>query len=133
MVIDDLYTFEELVKACGNRYLATMFISESARRLGHIKKEYHISESKLIQWVLTGQCPYTDRQLERMKESISDDGLSSMLCWVTDKDVAESVKRLYSESIQRRRLRECADSTMPQGKIDRINILLRMIWYSTTI
>lgn len=131
MVIDDLYDFDKLVEACGNRYLAVMFISESARKLGQKRKEYRISESKLIQWILTGNCPYTDAQLEIMKERPNDEGLEKILCWVTDEQVVKEVKFLYKRSIHNRKLTYSNSNALSQSRIDRVNILLRMIWYST--
>ena len=133
MVIDDLYNFDKLVEACGNRYLAVMFLSESARKLGEEKKEYHISESKLLQWVLTGHCPYSEAQLELMKEKRSNEGLDTILCWVTDKQVTNEVRFLYKKSVRNHKLTYSNNTNLSASKCDRVNILLRMIWYSTTI
>lgn len=130
MVIDDLYNFDKLVEACGNRYLAVMFISESARKLGQQRKEYRISESKLIQWILTGNCPYTDNQLESMKIKQCDEGVETILCWVSDKEVAKEVKFLYKRSVHNHKLVYSTNTKLGQNRIDRANILLRMIWYS---
>ena len=133
MVIDDLYNFDKLVEACGNRYLAVMFLSESARKLGKIKKEYHLFESKLLQWVLTGQCPYTEIQLESMKERHNSEGLDAILCWVADKQVSDEVRFLYKKSIKNRRITYSTNENLSTSKCDRANILLRMVWYSSTI
>lgn len=133
MVIDDLYTFDRLAESCGNRYLAVMFLSESARKLGSKKKDYQIAESKLLQWVLTGTCPYSNKQLDRMKKKVSDDGIENILSWVSDQFVVDKVRFLYKSSIRRRKLLYYRDSKLTKSKVDRINILLRMIWYSTTV
>lgn len=131
MVIDDLHSFDRLVEACGNKYLAVVFISEAARRLGQQRKEYQISESKLIQWILTGTCPYTDIQLEMRKKPKDDESLNRLLCWVIDKQVADEVRCLYRKSIHEQRLIYSHNASLSQSRIDRVNILLRMIWYST--
>ena len=130
MEIKDLYTFTELSKACGNQYLAVKFIAESARKLGSTNKQYHISESKLIEWVLTGRCPYTEWELQRRLHSFSDKALEDTLCWVSDKQICSMVRRYYKKSLRLHHLNICEDATIPQSKIDRVNVLLRMIWYS---
>lgn len=133
MVIDDLYNFDKLVEACGNRYLAVMFISESARKLGQQQSKYQISESKLIQWILTGECPYTEVQLAARKKREIDEGVDLILCWVYDAEVVTEVKKCYKKSVNRQKLIYATSHNLPQSKIDRINILLRMIWYSAAI
>ena len=75
MEIADFKAIDELSQKCGNKYLAVKFLAKAARKLGEEKKDYHISESKLLQWVLTGQCPYSDAQLEMRFRNANDDGL----------------------------------------------------------
>ena len=133
MEINDLYLVKELENRCGNRYLAVKFLYSAARKLGKKKKEYHISESKLIQWVISGECPYTDAQLELMRRNTDDDCLNETLSWVSDKEVADRVRMLYRESVRNRRLTYCNDKEVSEGRITRINVLLRMIWYSENI
>lgn len=130
MVTEDLYRFEHLSEKLGNRYLAVRFISSSARSLGVEKKEYHIAESKLIQWILTGHCPYTEKQLQSRRAVSDDDGVDDFLSWVSDQDIVDEVKSLYKSSVKMHSIVYCKNNKFNQGQIDRINILLRMIWYS---
>lgn len=131
MVIDDLYTFDELSKSLGSRYLAVTFIAKQSRRLAETNKDYKILESKLIQWVITGNCPYTESQLNSRKIVSNNSEIDELLCWVNDKDVVDEVRRLYKLSVQNRTLIMCENSSLSIGKTNRVNILLRMAWYSS--
>ena len=130
MEIKDLFAFKELETKCGNRYLAIKYLSDSARKLGKQYKEYHISESKLIQWALTGRCPYSENHMWRRLHA-NDDGLDEFLIWITDTEIADEVKRCYKQSVRNRCLTLCEDNYFSQSQLDRINVLLRMAWYST--
>ena len=130
MEIKDLQAFSEIEKACGNRYIAVQLISDIARRLGQHTKEYQISESKLLEWILTGQCPYSKSQLEARRERPADRALDDLLCWVSDESVVKLVRKFYKQSIKQRHLVECFDEKLHPSRIDRANILLRMHWYS---
>ena len=131
MVISDFKLFQEFEKSCGNKYLAVKFIASAARKLGKEKSKYHITESKLIQWVLTGECPYTRAQMEAMYRDPSEDKIDEVLCWISDDAVSNRVRKLYKESIRNRHLIMCEDTNISKSRVDRINILLRMIWFST--
>ena len=131
MVTEDLYRFEQIANSVGNRYSAVQYIALQARKLGIAKRDYHIFESKLIQWVLTGSCPYTESEMERRRIASDYDGLSALLEWVDDKEVNKEVRTLYSESVRNRRLTYCERTDLSKGKVTRVNILLRMAWYSS--
>ena len=107
MVIDDLILFNKLARACGNRYIAVEFVSKTARKLGKANKRYRISEAMLLNWVITGQCPYTEAQLAQMQVKEDDDGVSDMLSEILDKEVVSEVVRFYKMSVRRHRLIEC--------------------------
>ena len=133
MVIKELERFQELAESFGNKYLAVKLVSFWARDLGIENKDYHIIESKLIEWVITGKCPYTEKQLERRKVLEDPDGVEEFLCWVSDKRVSDYVKCLYKKSVRCRHLILCqGDNTLTQGQIRRINILIRMLWWFTS-
>lgn len=134
MAISDFEKFNEIEKACGSRYLAVQFVAQSARKLGKENKVYCISESKLIQWVLTGECPYTKAELDKRK-AISEniDNINYYLDNVDDEFVCDKVRECYKASIRNRKLTYCKDTNISPGKQSRINILLRMIWYQFTI
>lgn len=130
MVIEDLDRFRLLEEACGSRYLAVRYISNVSRTLGHQNEEYYLSESKLLQWVLTGTCPYSKSKLEYRRYIFEQlDDLDEYLYYVEDKVVYKTVRSLYKQSIRNKKLTYCTDQNITQGQRSRINILLRMIWY----
>lgn len=131
MVIKDLERFEELAKSCGNHYLAIRWISQWARELGSEYSDYQISESKLLEWVVSGKCPYLENQLEARRVICTDDGISDFLEWVMDDEIVDEVKSLYKQSVRKHKLQTCKRTDFNQYRISRTNILLRMIWYST--
>ena len=62
MLIPDLKLFNEFEKRVGNRYLATTYIAQCARKFSRQLPRY-IIESYLIHWVLTGEDPKKRRPL----------------------------------------------------------------------
>jgi len=133
MDMKDLNKIKTIEKACGNRYLAIKILSKHARQLGEKNKVYHISESKLLEWILTGECPYTKNELA-LRKLISEnvDNIYDYLSDVDDELVCDRVTELYKQSIRKRRLQSCTDKDISPGRRSRINILLRMIWYQFT-
>lgn len=130
MEILELEKFKQLEKACGNRYLAIKLVSFQARRLGDANRNAAISEANLIQWVLTGKCPYSKSKLETrrfFKETLDD--VEEKLCYVDDEEVREEVRRCYKQSIRNKHLTLSENPSINKYKISRANILLRMIWY----
>lgn len=130
MDMKDLEKLKTIEEACGNKYLAIKILSRSARRLGEKNAVYHISESKLLEWILTGKCPYTKNELA-VRKLISEnvDNIYDYLSYVDDEVVCDKVIELYKRSVQKRQLQRCTDKSISPGKQSRINILLRMIWY----
>lgn len=131
MEIQDLERFQKIEEAWGSRYLAVKFIALVARRWGSEGRAYKISESKLIDWVLTGKCPYSHSKLETRKyisERIDD--LNEKLCEVLDPVVVDEVKHCYKQSIKNKRLTYTTRTDISPYVVSRINILLRMIWFS---
>jgi hypothetical protein len=132
MKIEDLDRFNELAESCGNRYLAVTWVANCARNLGKQYADYHIPESKLLDWVITGHCPYTDSQLERRRQNQIDESIiESVLEWVTDADVESEVRRLYKKSVKSRKLITSENTNLSPGQQTRTGILLRMIWCSS--
>lgn len=129
MLLNDLNRFEEFAESCGNRYLAIRWISKWARQLAAEYRDYAIAESKLLQWVITGHCPYIESELELHRRPTLDDELSEVLEWVSDKEVVSEVRNLYIKGIKNRRLITCSRKDFSKSKISRTNILLRMVWY----
>ena len=131
MKIEDFDRFNELAESCGNRYVAVIWVANWARNLGEQYADYHISESKLLEWVITGHCPYTHSQLEsRRQNQIDESIIESVLEWVTDADVESEVRELYKKSVKSRKLIISQNTNLSLGQQTRTNILLRMIWYS---
>lgn len=131
MVTKDLDRFQELEESCGSRYLAVQFISKWARGFGQEYKRYSIAESKLIQWVISGKCPYTEAQLLHRTIVSNDDGLEDFLCWVSDEEIQNEVKHLYKLSIKHKHLVYCKRADFTNGQVSRTNVLLRMFWFSS--
>lgn len=130
MNLHNLERFKELERSCGNRYLAIRFISTNARDLGQDNQDYHISESYLIEWVLTGKCPYTEQELARRKEVHENvDNINEYLSYVDDEDIRDEVRKLYKTSVQTKHLTYCTNKALSRGRRSRVNVLLRMIWY----
>lgn len=130
MVINDLQRFNEFADSIGNRYDAVIILSQWARDLGHKFSEYRISESKLINNVLTGRCFYSDDEMYNRKVNSDYDNLQEFLYNVLDNSIVEEVKKLYTLSIREHKLHFCDNSEFSKGKQAKINILLKMIWYS---
>lgn len=122
--------FKELADSCGNTYLAVRWVAQWCRALGAEYKNYHICESKLLTWVVTGHCPYVKSQLEVRRKIIDDDGINEFLEWVTDDEIIDEVHELYKKSVKQHHLVECTRNDFSDGRRGRANILLRMIWYS---
>lgn len=131
MVSKDSKRFKEFSKSCGNTYLAVRILSKWARELGEKFKEYRISESKLIETVLSGKCFYSEYQMLQRKAETDDDRIEDFLSWVLDDDIVEEVKYFYKLSINNKKLTRCTNIAFSDGKRGRINVLLKMIWYST--
>lgn len=130
MTIESLMKFNDLAEVCGNRFLAVKMIAKQSRRLGKEYSDYCISESKLIDWVLTGKCPYSDEAMFRRKRDRDDPIVKEILEWVDDLEVAEEVREIYSESIRTHRIVESRNANLSPYRQRRATILLRMIWYS---
>lgn len=130
MVLNDIKRFDEFSESCGNRYLAVRTIARWARDLGKDLSEYRISESKLIEIVLNSKY-YSKSELAQRKIRYRDDGIEDVLEWISDNKISNKVIQLYRQSIKERHLLECKDNTFTEGQKSRINVLLRMLWYST--
>ena len=130
MVIDQLNRFNELVKSCGNRYLAIHLVSQWARKLGQDYSKYRLNESDLLEWVIVGKCPYSDFEMAIRYVYHKPTELDQYICYVSDEEVTDEVRKLYAQSINQRKLKLCRNNTLPKHKVIRINILLRMAWFS---
>lgn len=133
MEIRELKCMESIEQALGNKFLSCMIVSELARRLGTSKGyyKYHLSESALIEWVVTGKTHYSKLNLEnRIAVTEHIDDIDNVLCWVSDEEIVEEVKSLYKESIRNRKLLTCQRKDFNTYQRDRSNILLRLIWYA---
>ena len=132
MVTKDFERFNEFSHSCGNTFLAVRTVAKWARDLGIKFHEYHISESKLIQMIISGGCYYTDAEMLKRRTYSDDDHIDDILNWVIDDDIVAEVKRLYRSSIKERHLTSCDSDRFTKGQTSKINILLKMIWYSTS-
>lgn len=130
MVIEDTVLFDKLAEQVGNKYAAVKLIASKARRLGKSFKDYRLFEAKLIQWVLTGECPYTEAQMQSKRILNNRDELDEVLCWVSDREVSDEVRRCYIKSIRNKELYTCEREDMSYGKVTRVNVLLRIAWLS---
>lgn len=130
MVINDVRRFDEFAESCGNRYVAVRTIAKWARDLGEKLNDYHISESKLIEIILNGKY-YSEAEMDHRRRINDDDHIEDLLEWVIDDEIANEVRYLYRQSIRKRTLQYCSNLKFSQGEISKINILLRMLWYST--
>lgn len=131
MVIKDLDKFNELEQLCGNRYLAVQFIIRCTRQL---EKKYlgcGLNTSKLIEWVITGESPYTLQEIEKRRLIWQDTNeLVEFLCWISDEEVSEEVKKCYKLSLNNHHLTLCCNSKLSEGTRSRVNVLLRMVWFT---
>lgn len=130
MELCELEKLKQIEEACGNKYLAIKILSKKTRELGKQNRVYHISESKLLQWILTGECPYSTAELD-LRKMVSEnvDNINEYLAYVDDEEVCDIVRELYKTSIRNRHLTYYTDKSISPGRVSRINILLRMIWY----
>lgn len=131
MEIGEIQQIQKIADAVGNRFAAVQLIAKAARNIGTSKEYrcYAISESKLIEWVVTGKCPYSKEVLDKRKiinETI--DELEDCLCYISDPDVINEVKRLYGQSLRMKKLQKCTNNNLSPGQQSRVTILLRMIW-----
>ena len=131
MGLQSLCEFNKLADACGSSYAAVRWLSKESRRLGVENSCYHILESKLLTWALTGKCPYTRSQLAFRKLAWREhqDDLEDILEFVSDEDVADLVRSNYSKSVKNRHLTLCDHADLGESRLNRANILLRMAWY----
>ena len=132
MEIREIDRFNELAESCGNRYAAIKLVSKWARDFGIEFKDCHILESRLIQWVITGKCPYVEEELQKRRIVPNEDKINEVLCWVSDKSITNEVRYLYKESVHHRRLLTCNNNKLSKGQISRVNVLLRMTWFYTS-
>ena len=128
--IQSLQRFNELANDIGNRYEAVMLVCQWARQLEQQYSNYHISSSKLIDWVIQGKCPYNNAELLSRRIITRDDEIDNLLEWVGDEEVKKEVKYLYKKSVKHRHLELRDDVNINKYKRSRINIILRMMWYS---
>lgn len=126
MLISDLSLFNEFAEKVGNRYLATSYISQSARAFAKELPAY-IIESCLIHWVLIGEDPLHIRA--KVRDDADTRYMNEVLCYVYDKQVSDAVRYMYKNSIQHRHLVYNSNSDLSENQLDRAKILLRMIWY----
>ena len=126
MLISDLNLFNEFATKVGNRYLATSYISQSARAFAQELPRY-IIESYLIHWVLVGEDP--NHIHARIRDDPETRYMNEILCYIYDKQVVDAVKYMYKNSIKNRHLVYNSNSDLSDYQFDRAKILLRMIWY----
>lgn len=129
MWIEDKQRFEDLAYKCGNVYLATNYIAKAARQLDS-SLPVHFLESNLLSWALYGHYPPKSAVSARINNSDPDiASLEDYLCYVDDEDVCKSVRECYRKSIQSRHLVYCTNKQLNSYQLERVNIILRMIWY----
>lgn len=128
MGIQDLSRFNILSEACGSRYVAVRWLAKAARQLGTEYSDYELLESKLLTWLITGQCPYTTYEMDMRKLLRKVDTIDDLLEYVTDEEVEEQVRLFYRKSIRNKRLTLCDNDDLGSSRLSRVNILLRMAW-----
>ena len=122
--------FNKLADICGNRYLAVRYLASKSRKLGD-KYSEAVMESKLLTWALTGVPPYSEDELDRRVKLDSDVAeLEDYLCYVDDDEVAEQVRLYYIKSLRNRGVVLDSSNTLDTYRQMRVNVILRMIWYS---
>ena len=130
MVTQHSEQFDKIAKACGNRYKAVRWLARRTLELEEQTKDYHIAESKMITWALTGKCPYSDSQLAMRKHIYEIDNLSEILEFVLDDEISNSVRTFYILSVKNKKLTLCDNYELGENRLERVNILLRMAWYN---
>lgn len=126
-MVDDLELFNTFAEMCGNRYVATRYMINSARKLSKQLPRYHI-ESKLIRWVLLGETP--DLPI-RMSDDIETQYIVDLLEYVSDEEVKECVIDSYRRSVLCYNLTYQYDSIDDEYRQARVRILTRMAWYGS--
>ena len=125
--------FEQLAERCGNRYLATMYVAKQSRALFHaLSEKYSVNliESHVISWALTGEVPSIAELHLRPSNSYEIDNILDFLCYIEDEEIKKKVIRQYKLSVKSKHLVYIKEKSMNIYQKDRINILLRMIWYN---
>lgn len=120
--------FDKLEEACGSRYVAIQWLTKETRRLEDLTKDYNIPESRMISWALTGQCPYSDLELQHRKRPDKLDKVGELLEYVTDVEVKQQVILCYKQSVRNKGLKLCDNHDLGEYRLSRVNILLRMAW-----
>lgn len=130
MILADVARFDEFAESLGNRYLAVKVIARWARDLGMKFNEYHISESKLIEIILNGKY-YSEAEMAQRRDAFKCDNIDDFLEWVIDDRIVKEVKHLYKKSICNKKLELCTNPDFSSGEVAKINILIKLIMYST--
>ena len=128
----DNLLFEQLADKCGNRYLAVMYVARASRALFRSLSEkfsVDLIESHVITWALTGQVPDIEKLPLRPSDCSEISSILDFLSYVEDEEVKEKVIEQYKKSVKEKHLVYITDRSMSIYRKDRINILLRMIWY----
>lgn len=122
--------FNDLVESCGNRYLAVRLVAQWARGFESQYPDSALMESKLIDWVVTGKCPYSNWELATRHRLDDDDELEELLCGVMDEDIVSEVRKMYKLSVRAGKLLLSTNKQLSVGELTRTNVLLRMVWYT---
>lgn len=120
--------FDRIEEACGSRYVAIQWLTKETRRLEELTKHYNIPESKMITWALTGECPYSDVELEIRRRPTLLDRVDDLLEFVDDYEVKQQVRTFYKLSVKNKGLTLCDRVELGESRLSRVNILLRMAW-----
>lgn len=128
MGIQDLTRFSILAEACESRYVAVRWLAKASRQLSAEYIDYELLESKLLTWLITGECPYTVYEMDMRKLLKRVDALDDLLEYVTDEEVETQVRLFYKKSIKNKKLTLCDKDDLGSSRLSRVNILLRMAW-----
>ena len=129
MSLSELDQFNELARACGNRYLAVQYIAKASRYLNRTIPE-RVLESKLISWALTGEKPDLSKYTATFyleNPEIAD--VLYFLDYVEDIRVKKAVIALYRASVNKKHLTYTCDEYIDPAIESRVRVLLRMLWY----
>ena len=130
---NNLKLFNELADKCGNRYLAARYLASVARNFGS-DSQYKglVLESKLLTWALTGEPPYTEKEIEKRRKFQVDSDIADLedyLCYIDDEEVAQRVRMYYKKSLNSRHVVLDNSGTLDTYREMRVNIIVRMAWY----
>ena len=119
---------DELIKACGSKYMAVNVVADMARRKAQAV-DYHILDSQAIEWVLSGEKPQTIIDDENSESRRKSSYMRNLLEYIDDDRVVDSVISSIRASVASGTLCFVFSEDTNEYQYARVRILCRMIWY----